>query len=54
MEHYIGLGFFALCIGIAVSLVICIASITGYYVHIGRKKLEVSSQQETSKKPTLE
>lgn len=54
MDIYIGLGFFVLCVGISVSLVIGIASIMGYYVHLSRKKLEVSPQQETPKSTTHE
>ncbi len=42
MEVYIGMGFFALCVGISVCLVVGIASITKYYVHLSKKKLEVS------------
>lgn len=50
MEQYIGMGFFVLCVGISVSLVVGIASITKYYVHLSKKKLEVSPQHlETSK-----
>ncbi len=54
MEIYIGMGFFALCIGISVCLVVGFASVARYYVHLSRKKLEVSPQRETPKTTTIE
>lgn len=39
---YIGMGFLVLCACIGIALILGFASITHYYVHITKKKLEVS------------
>lgn len=50
---YISLGFLIICICIGIALIIGFASISNYYIHITKEKLEVSSQQETSKTTTI-
>lgn len=45
---YIGMGFLVLCACIGIALILGFAGITHYYVHITKKKLEVSpSTKET-------
>ena len=46
---YIGMGFLILCSCTGIALILGFASITNYYVHIAKERLEVSpATKETS------